>query len=169
MKNQQLLYSVATLLLSLCSSSHGFSYSKRKQQQQQFGSSSLHYTTNADNTNQGGGGTTTLTSTQQKPEWVPMEIIELAASDLHITPSQFIQHYSDIEAYTSCDDDEDSLHECDFFGQFLGPTKWVHLTPLAREGGEVVNRLHFEIWRDVWERPHGSVEVADVVSKETLR
>jgi len=100
-----------------------------------------------------------------------MEIIELAASDLHIPPSQFLTHYSDIEAYTSCDDDEDSLHECDFFGQYLGPTKWVHLTPVALrgEGGGVVNRLHFEIWKEVWERPSGSVEVADMVSKETLR
>jgi len=167
MKNQQLIYSAVATVLILCSSSHGFSYSKRKQQQQQVSSSSLHYTSNADNTNEAiVGGTTT---TQSKPQWVPMEIIELAASDLHIPPSQFIQQYSDIEAYTSCDDDEDSLHECDFFGQYLGPTKWVHLTPVAREGGEVVNRLHFEIWRDVWERPHGSVEVADVVSKETLR
>lgn len=96
-----------------------------------------------------------------------MEIIELAAEDLQMPPSEFIQTYSDIEAYTSCDDDEDSLHECDFFGQYLGPTKWLHLTPLARECG--VNRLHFEIWRDVWMNPHGSVEVADKVSKEALR
>ena len=98
-----------------------------------------------------------------------MEIIELAASDLQIPSSQFLTHYSDIEAYTSCDDDQDSLHECDFFGQYLGPTKWVHLTPLAAEGGGVVNRLHFDIWKEVWEDPHGSVEVADLVSKETLR
>ena len=45
----------------------------------------------------------------------------------------------------------------------------MHLTPVAREGGEVVNRLHFEIWGEVWERPGGSVEVADLVSKEVLR
>jgi len=154
MKNQHLT-AAATLLLF--SSSHGFSYSKRKQQQC-ISSSLLHYTNNAD---------TATTTAQQKPQWVPMEIIELAAEDLAIPPSQFIQTYSDIEAYTSCDDDEDALHECDFFGQYLGPTKWVHLTPLAIDSG--VNRLHFEIWREVWQNPHGSVEVADVVSKETLR
>ena len=96
-----------------------------------------------------------------------MEIIELAAADLQISPSQFIQTYSDIEAYTSCDDDEDSLHECDFFGQYLGPTKWVHLTPLAQQCG--VNRLHFEIWKDVWQNPTSYVEVAGAVSKEALR
>mmetsp|Transcript_10629 Transcript_10629/g.15777 ORF Transcript_10629/g.15777 Transcript_10629/m.15777 type:complete len:339 (-) Transcript_10629:125-1141(-) len=158
MKNQHLT-AAATLLLF--SSSHGFSYSKRKQQQC-ISSSLLHYTNNADSTT-----TATATTTQKKPQWVPMEIIELAAEDLAIPPSQFIQTYSDIEAYTSCDDDEDALHECDFFGQYLGPTKWVHLTPLAIDSG--VNRLHFEIWREVWQNPHGSVEVADVVSKETLR
>jgi len=180
MKKEQQL--AATLLFFL-SSCHGFSYSKRKQQVgggSGPASSSLHYTTNADNgnningNNNYGGDTTIFSSassaktTQQKqPQWVPMEIIELAAEDLQMPPSEFIQTYSDIEAYTSCDDDEDSLHECDFFGQYLGPTKWLHLTPLARECG--VNRLHFEIWRDVWMNPHGSVEVADKVSKEALR
>ncbi len=96
-----------------------------------------------------------------------MEIIELASSDLQISPSQFLQDYTNIEAYTSCDDDDDELHECDFFGQYLGPTKWVHLTPLAI--AEKVNRWHFEIWREVWEKPSGSVVIADLVSKEVLR
>ncbi len=96
-----------------------------------------------------------------------MEIIELASSDLQISPSQFLQDYTNIEAYTSCDDDDDELHECDFFGQYLGPTKWVHLTPVGI--AEKVNRWHFEIWREVWEKPSGSVVIADLVSKEVLR
>ena len=97
-----------------------------------------------------------------------MEIVELAAEDLQIPPSEFVRTYSDIEAYTSCDDEDgDTLHESDHFGQYLTPTKWLHLTPLAYENA--VNELHFQIWKDVWENPHGSVEVADAVSKEALR
>jgi len=114
-------------------------HNKRKQQVGGSSASSLHYA--IDNLGGGGGDGTTITpsssttTAQQKPSWVPMEIVELAAEDLQIPPSQFIQTYSDIEAYTSCDDDEDPLHECDFFGQYLGPTKWLHLTPLAQESG----------------------------------
>ena len=165
---QQLLHlAAATTLLIFSYTSHlnlvpsceGFRASRIISKRKLVGgssASSLHYTI-----------ASATTTTTQKPSWVPMEIIELAAEDLQIPPSQFIQTYSDIEAYTSCDDDEDPLHECDFFGQYLGPTKWLHLTPLAQESG--VNRLHFEIWRDVWQNPHNSVEVADIVSKETLR
>ena len=65
MKNQKLLYS-ATLMLILCSFSHGFSYSKRKQQQ--LAGSSLHYTVNTDSTDS--VGTSTASLAQSKPKWV---------------------------------------------------------------------------------------------------
>ena len=79
---------------------------------------------------------------------------------------EFIQHYADIEAYTSCDDEGDDFHECDFFKHYLGPTKWVHLTPEAKQE---INDLHFSIWQDVWMYPHEAVDIADKVSKECLR
>ena len=67
---------------------------------------------------------------------------------------------------TSCDDDSDEFHECDFFNQFLGPTKWIHLTPEAQRE---IDEVHFKIWKDVWSTPSLAVDVADKVSKECLR
>ena len=117
--------------------------------------------------------TTTTTSfdadgqtTTKKPNWVPMELVELASEDLQMSQEEFIQHYADIEAYTSCDDEGDDFHECDFFKHYLGPTKWVHLTPEAKQE---INDLHFSIWQDVWMYPHEAVDIADKVSKECLR
>ena len=117
--------------------------------------------------------TTTTTSfdaddqtTKKKPNWVPMELVELASEDLQMSHEEFIQHYADIEAYTSCDDEGDDFHECDFFKHYLGPTKWVHLTPEAKQE---INDLHFSIWQDVWMYPHEAVDIADKVSKECLR
>jgi hypothetical protein len=94
-----------------------------------------------------------------------MELIELLASEQHLTAEEFVGQYVDGEAYTSCDDEGDGLHECDFFGQYLGPTKWLHLTPSAHES---VDQIHFTIWKDVWKNPHSSVDVADRVSKEVM-
>ena len=95
-----------------------------------------------------------------------MELVELASEDLQMSHEEFIQHYADIEAYTSCDDEGDDFHECDFFKHYLGPTKWVHLTPEAKQE---INDLHFSIWQDVWMYPHEAVDIADKVSKECLR
>ncbi|KAL3797970.1 hypothetical protein HJC23_013208 [Cyclotella cryptica] len=103
---------------------------------------------------------------QHSPAWVPMELIELAAEDSDMALEEFVTTFADAEAYTSCDDEGDDLHECDFFGQYLGPTKWLHLTPQAHK---CVDQVHFTIWKDVWSHPHGMVDVADKVSKETLR
>ncbi|KAL7481684.1 hypothetical protein ACHAW6_008765 [Cyclotella cf. meneghiniana] len=100
------------------------------------------------------------------PDWVPMELVELAAEDSDMSLEEFVATFADAEAYTSCDDEGDDLHECDFFGQYLGPTKWLHLTPRAQK---CVDQVHFTIWKDVWSHPHGMVDVADKVSKETLR
>lgn len=102
---------------------------------------------------------------QCKPSWVPMELIEFLASEQHLTSEEFIVQYVDGEAFTSCDDEGDGLHECDFFGQYLGPTKWLHLTPLAHKA---VDQIHFTIWEDAWKNPHSSVDVADKVSKEVM-
>lgn len=101
-----------------------------------------------------------------------MELIEVLAEDLsaskgeEISAEEFVSTYADVEAYTSCDDEGDDLHECDFFGQYLGPTKWLHLTPAAHES---VDQIHFDIWKEVWKNPHGMVDVAEKVSQETLR
>lgn len=48
----------------------------------------------------------------------------------------------------------------------LGPTKWLHLTPIAHES---IDQVHFTIWQDTWKNPHASVDVADRVSREVLR
>lgn len=101
------------------------------------------------------------------PEWIPMELAELAAEDLKVTTDWFVGRFVDKEAYTSCDDDEDDVHECDEFGQYLGPTKWLHLRPEAYRD-HVIDEAHFIIWRDVLCRPHSMVNVADLVSKEML-
>jgi len=101
-----------------------------------------------------------------KPRWVPWELAELAAEDMQISQEEFVKTFADVEAYTSCDDEADDFHECDFFGQYLGPTKWLHLTPEARAS---IDDIHFSIWRDVWSRPHGAVDLADKVSNECLR
>ena len=95
-----------------------------------------------------------------------MELIELACEDAHMTREEFIRTYADIEAYTSCDDEGDDFHQCDFFDQFLGPTKWLHLTPEAQ--GKI-DDIHFRIWKDVWSHPTPAVDLADKVSNECLR
>ena len=95
-----------------------------------------------------------------------MELVEIASEDLQINSETFIQTYADIEAYTSCDDEGDDFHECDFFNNYLGPTKWLHLTPKAQES---IDEIHFRIWKDVWSHPRGAVDLADKVSKECLR
>jgi hypothetical protein len=94
-----------------------------------------------------------------------MELIELLASEQEMLTTEFVKAYVDGEAYTSCDDEGDGLHECDFFGQYLGPTKWLHLTPIAHES---IDQVHFTIWQDTWKNPHASVDVADRVSREVL-
>lgn len=100
-----------------------------------------------------------------KPEWVPMELISILASDKSMNVEDFISLYVDGEVYTSCDDEGDELHECDFFGMYLGPTKWLHLTS---EAHNCIDQIHFKIWQDVWANPHSSVDVADKVSKKVL-
>ena len=104
---------------------------------------------------------------QTKPNWVPMELVELVATEeLQISPEEFIQNYADIEAYTSCDDEGDDFHECDFFKHYLGPTKWLHLTPRAHQS---IDAMHFDIWKDVWSHTQNAVDLADKVSKDCLR
>lgn len=39
---------------------------------------------------------------------------------------EFITQYVDGEVYTSCDDEGDELHECDFFGMYLGKFNTVY-------------------------------------------
>lgn len=113
-----------------------------------------------------------------RPSWVPMELVELLATsyedeDDHNAPrslDEFVRKYTDVEAYTSCDDDADDFHECDFFGQYLGPTKWLHLTSDALDEEDNVDwDVHFRIWEDVWRYPRLWVDVADRVSKDCLR
>lgn len=149
---------VATLSTPSCLAFTQNSNSKRKAR-----TSSLPYTA-ADTP-------TTTANNKNKPQWVPMELVELLSDDLHIDPHQFAQSYADVEAYTSCDDDGDDFHECDFFDQFLGPTKWLHLTPEAQRMAmhDHDEAIHFEMWKGVWEEPHGAVDLADKVSKDCLR
>mmetsp|Transcript_13637 Transcript_13637/g.29578 ORF Transcript_13637/g.29578 Transcript_13637/m.29578 type:complete len:340 (-) Transcript_13637:147-1166(-) len=104
----------------------------------------------------------------KRPSWVPLELIELAAADAQSPLSNFILRHTDMEAFTSCDDESDELHECDFFGQYLGPTKWVHLTS-STDGDGCIEDVHFEIWKDSWRNPSAMVEVADRVGKEVIR
>jgi len=124
-------------------------------------------TTTTSSGGSGGSGGMVLSNNShhtKQPQWIPMELVELASEDLQLTQEQFIQYYVDVEAYTSCDDEGDDFHECDIFQQYLGPTKWVHLTPDA-----MINDVHLDIWKDVWSHPHMAIEMADKVSKECLR
>ena len=41
-----------------------------------------------------------------------MELIELLASEQEMLTTEFVKAYVDGEAYTSCDDEGDGLHEC---------------------------------------------------------
>ena len=127
---------------------------------------------------------------------MPYELIELASDDRNMPPSQFIKLHCDVEAYTSCDDDGDDFHECDFFGHYLGPTKWVRLAEeassvdgdgnyysekssenksTAAEKSEeehdrfIIDECHLSIWKDVWSHPHPAVDLADKVSTDCLR
>lgn len=143
----------ATLTMLLISSCNSFTPSSRRKSS----CSPLLYTVDS---------VTDGHNVQINPNWIPMELVELAAEDLHMTDEDFIETYADIEAYTSCDDDGDDFHECDFFKNYLGPTKWLHLTAEAHQS---INEMHFSIWKDVWAHPHASVDVADTVSKEVLR
>ena len=96
-----------------------------------------------------------------------MELVELASEDLQLTQEEFIHSHVDVEAYTSCDDEGDDFHECDYFQQYLGPTKWVHLKNPADD--TTIHEIHLDIWKDVWSHPHEAIDVADKVSKECLR
>jgi hypothetical protein len=49
-----------------------------------------------------------------------MELISILASEKSMDVEEFIIKNVDGEVYTSCDDDGDELHECDFFGMYLG-------------------------------------------------
>ena len=91
---------------------------------------------------------------------------ELAADDLRATAAEFARTRADAEAYTSCDDEGDAVHECDTFGDYLGPTKWLHLTAAAHAA---IDRIHLQIWKDVWSRPHPAVDVADRVTQDCMR
>jgi len=150
----------ATILLTAC---HAFapSCSKREARSRprplHFAiSDSTTATATADNSN----------NVPIKPHWVPWELAELAAEDMRISREEFVRTFTDVEVYTSCDDEGDDFHECDFFGQYLGPTKWLHLTNEARAS---VDDVHFSVWKDVWSRPHQAVDMADKVSNDCLR
>mmetsp|Transcript_6989 Transcript_6989/g.14593 ORF Transcript_6989/g.14593 Transcript_6989/m.14593 type:complete len:351 (+) Transcript_6989:1-1053(+) len=157
--------SVASIIL-LSRFTHAFHCGNQKQRSH-LATSPLHYVTSTGSHPTSGNTNGAPNKALHAPAWVPMELVELAAEDSSIPLSEFVSRYADIEAYTSCDDDGDDLHECDFFGQYLGPTKWLHLTPEAQTS--VIDQVHFVIWKDVWSHPHSMVDVADKVSKETLR
>jgi hypothetical protein len=95
-----------------------------------------------------------------------MELAELASEDARMTPSEYVRTHADVEAYTSCDDEGDDLHECDAMSSYMGPTKWLHLTDEASGG---VSDVHLSVWRDVWTRPRMAIELADRVSRECMR
>jgi len=101
------MISIHLTLLPLLATVLGFSPNTRHLRTN---AQNLHYQIFADSTK----------STQTKPSWVPMELIELIAEEHHTSLKDFISHFVDGEAYTSCDDEGDELHECDFFGQYLG-------------------------------------------------
>jgi hypothetical protein len=83
--------------------------------------SGLHYQTFPADTYSDNGPLTTL-----KPEWIPMELISILASEKSMDVEEFITQYVDGEVYTSCDDEGDELHECDFFGMYLGKFNTVY-------------------------------------------
>lgn len=109
---------------------------------------------------------TVASALRTSPRWVPWEVAELAADDLRATAAEFARTRADAEAYTSCDDEGDAVHECDTFGDYLGPTKWLHLTAAAHAA---IDRIHLQIWKDVWSRPHPAVDVADRVTQDCMR
>jgi hypothetical protein len=101
-----------------------------------------------------------------RPRWIPMELAELASEDLSMSFEEYARTHADAEAYTSCDDDGDDLHECDGLGSYLGPIRWLRMTDEARNG---MDDAHLSVWRDVWSRPRMAVDLADRVSRECLR
>ncbi len=109
---------VAYIIL-LSSFTYAFHCSNQKQRNQ-LATSPLHYVTSKGSLSTSCTKNGVPNKAIHAPAWVPMELIELASEDLSISPSEFVSRYADIEAYTSCDDDGDDLHECDFFGQYLG-------------------------------------------------
>ena len=110
--------------------------------------------------------TTAAPPARPRPRWIPMELAELASEDARMTPSEYVRTHADVEAYTSCDDDGDDLHECDAMSSYMGPTKWLHLTD---EASNSVSDVHLSVWRDVWARPRMAIELADSVSRECMR
>ena len=99
--------------------------------------------------------------------WITLETAQRVANDmLHISVEEFEFQFADVEAYTSCDDEGDGLHECDFIEDFFQPTKWIHLRPDIKEAlASSVAMTPSE--DDVWGQPANLISLADQVTTKT--
>ena len=88
-------------------------------------------------------------NTALKPEWVPMELISILASETSMNVEDFISIYVDGEVYTSCDDEGDDLHECDFFGMYLG--EYMQILLFMRQRLDLIAQVCLQA------RPNGSI------------
>lgn len=98
--------------------------------------------------------------------WITLETAQKCANDMHMTVEEFEYNYADVEAYTSCDDEGDGLHECAFIEDFFEPTKWIHLRPDIKEalGSSVVMTPSED---DVWSQPANLISLADQITTKT--
>ena len=98
--------------------------------------------------------------------WITFETAQRVAHDMHIPVEEFEYKYADVEAYTSCDDEGDGLHECAFIEDFFQPTKWIHLRPDIKEAlGSSVAVTPSE--GDVWSQPANLISMADQIATRT--
>ena len=98
--------------------------------------------------------------------WITLETAQKCAHDMHMSVEEFEYKYADVEAYTSCDDEGDGLHECAFIEDFFEPTKWIHLRPDIKEalGSSVVMTPSED---DVWSQPANLISLADQITTKT--
>ena len=98
--------------------------------------------------------------------WITLETAQKCASDMHMSVEEFEYMYADVEAFTSCDDEGDGLHECAFIEDFFEPTKWIHLRPDIKEalGSSVVMTPTED---DVWSQPANLISLADQITTKT--
>mmetsp|Transcript_3612 Transcript_3612/g.10275 ORF Transcript_3612/g.10275 Transcript_3612/m.10275 type:complete len:351 (+) Transcript_3612:57-1109(+) len=98
--------------------------------------------------------------------WITLETAQSVAHDMHISVEEFEYKYADVEAYTSCDDEGDELHECAIIEDFFHPTKWIHLRPDIKETlGSSVTMTPSE--DDVWSQPANLISLADQITTQT--
>mmetsp|Transcript_36344 Transcript_36344/g.79534 ORF Transcript_36344/g.79534 Transcript_36344/m.79534 type:complete len:360 (+) Transcript_36344:70-1149(+) len=111
------------------------------------------------------------TSQRKIAPWITFETAEKAARGMNISVQEFEYKYADVEAYTSCDDEGDGLHECDLIEDFFHPTKWLHLRSDIRAAlGRIDTAAKTPPTEDeIWSQPSTLIALADTITKETTK